>query len=94
MKQEVKSVAYSEVRKLFSIAEKEKNELLASRYLQLALRIAKKFNLKLLPVLKRKYCHACFSFFRKGNFKTRMAKGKKVITCLKCGKIKRIPYKK
>jgi len=93
MQQQTKSVAYSEILRLFSVAKKEKKDILASRYIQLALETAKKLSIKLPSELKRSYCHGCISLFRKGNFTTRLSKGRKIITCLKCKKIQRIPYR-
>ena len=87
-----KSKAQEEIARLFNLAGKE-NEELAHRYVKLALDIARKSNIKFSKELKDSFCKKCLAIFRKGNFQTRLVKGRKVITCLNCGTKKRIPYK-
>jgi ribonuclease P protein subunit RPR2 len=87
-----KSKAREEISRLFSLAESASNTL-SSRYIKLALDIARKFNIKISKEQKSKFCKKCLLIFRKGNFQTRLTKGKKVTTCLSCGTRKIMPYK-
>ena len=82
-----------ELRRIFSIAKKEKNEALASRYIEIALEAARKSHIKISKELKLSYCPKCFSVFKRGNFSIRLEKGKKIVKCLKCSHVKRFPYK-
>ncbi len=66
---------------------------LARRYVELARRIAMRYNVRFPKRWKRFFCKACGSFLVPGvNMRVRCTKQRVVITCLECGKVKRIPY--
>ncbi len=90
-----KGEAMQEIKKLFELAEKKKYESYADRYVQIARKIAMRFNIKLPQELRRKFCHNCYAFLKPGkNCQIRLSKKKISILCLKCGKRTRIGYKK
>jgi ribonuclease P protein subunit RPR2 len=49
-----------------------------------------------LPIsIKRSFCRKCLSFWKQGKtVRIRFKNGKKIYTCLVCGAIKRVPFKK
>jgi len=58
-----------------------------------ARKLAMRHNLRLPQELRMQFCHKCNSLL-KGNSKIRLTEGKRSITCLKCGYVTRIPFKK
>ncbi len=66
---------------------------LARRYVELARRIAMRYNVRFPGKWKRFFCKACGSFLVPGvNMRVRCTKQRVVITCLECGHVKRISY--
>lgn len=95
-KAEHKRIATERVERLFELAEGifSKRPELADRYVQLAWRLKTRYNLRLPPHLKRKFCRKCLSFWRPGvSCRVRVQSGCVFITCLRCGRITRLPYK-
>lgn len=93
---EFKLIAAERVERLFELAEQifGKHPELADRYVQLAWRLKTRYNLKLPPRLKRKFCRKCLAFFRPSiSCRVRVRSGCMVITCLRCGHTTRLPYK-
>ncbi len=97
---EVKRIAGERVRILLNLASDvlRKDEELAKRYVQLAFRIAAKARLKLPREVKRRYCRRCKVPLIPGyTARIRVKKGcggtKIVVTCLRCGYIRRYPLK-
>lgn len=65
----------------------------ADRYVELARRIAMRFNLPLPEEHQRKFCSECGSFLRPGeNAKVRVEKGVKKVKCEECGEVEKSPY--
>jgi RNase P subunit RPR2 len=73
---------------------KEVENLIDNGKVREARKLAMRNNLRLPLEIRRKFCHKCNSLFNAENTKTRLAKGKISIACLKCGYITRIPFKK
>ncbi len=73
---------------------RENEEDLAKRYVNLALLISKKYNVRIPRDMKYRICKKCKLFIVPGkNARVRLKKGKVVITCLNCGYKKRYKYK-
>lgn len=97
---EVKRIARERIRILLDLADEvlRRDEQLAKRYVQLAFRIAAKAHLKLSRKVKRRYCRKCKTPLIPGyTARVRVKKGcggtKVVVTCLRCGYIRRYPLK-
>ncbi|WP_457555588.1 ribonuclease P protein component 4 [Candidatus Pyrohabitans sp.] len=70
-----------------------RDRALAKRYVELARRIAMRYNVRFPAGWKRFFCKACGSFLVPGvNLRVRCTKQRVVFTCLECGQVKRIPY--
>ena len=75
---------------LFDLAGKEsgKHPERSKRYVELARKIAMRYNVRLTKEMKMKFCRKCSSYLRPGvNLKVRNRKDKQavIITCLECG---------
>ena len=92
---EFKELAAERVERLFELAEDifKTRPILADSYVRAAWRLKTKYNLRLPKNLKRKFCRKCLSFWRPGvSCRVRIQSGRVVVTCLKCGRITRLPY--
>jgi ribonuclease P protein subunit RPR2 len=95
---EHKTIAAERIERLFELADRvPTNKLeLAHRYIQLAWRLATRYNIRLPPRLKGKFCRKCLTFLKPGvscRVRTRPKPPRVVITCLRCGGQMRLPYK-
>lgn len=62
----------------------------ARRYVQLARRIGTRYNIRIPPALKDRFCQGCSSYLQEGiTVRTRMNSGKRTRTCLSCGRVRR-----
>ncbi|MEW6593018.1 MAG: ribonuclease P [Candidatus Hadarchaeota archaeon] len=89
-----KKIAMERVERLFQMAENEfkMRPELSDRYVKLAWNIKTKYNLRLPAHLKRKFCRKCLAFWKPGaSCRVRVRAGRVVITCLKCGRVVRLP---
>lgn len=69
------------------------NPQLSNRYIYLLRKIAMKYNVKIKPEYKRKFCKHCYSYLRPSvNVRIRVSNGKVVYYCLNCKKFMRFPY--
>ncbi|MEM2123194.1 MAG: ribonuclease P [Candidatus Bathyarchaeia archaeon] len=97
---EVKELAMERFKILLNMAHSvfPKDPERARRYVQIALNIAKKVNLRPPPREKLKICKKCLTPIipgKTGRIRIRPEHGSKlIITCLECGNIKRIPLSK
>lgn len=67
----------------------------ANRYVELARKIGKRYNVRMPKKYKKRFCKKCNYYLLPGyNCKVRLQKSKIVITCLNCGNYVRIPYGK
>jgi len=94
---EYKKLAAERMEHLFELAEGVfgKSQELADRYVRLAWRLATRYNVRFPPSLKRKFCRRCKSFWVPSvtcRVRTRPAPPRLIITCLRCGRITRLPY--
>ncbi len=89
-------MAEQRIARLFSLAEKAfpKRPDLADRYVDIARRISMRHRVSIPREYKRNVCKECHAYLVQGeNSRTRLDGRNVVITCLKCGVIKRYPYK-
>ncbi len=89
-------MASQRIDRLFGMAEKACRERpdLADRYVDIARRISMRHRVSIPRELKRNVCKDCYSYLRPGSNARVRADGRNVvITCLKCGGIRRYPYK-
>lgn len=81
---------------LFEEAERQFEERpeRANRYVELARRIAMRFNLALPEEYRRSFCGACHSYLKPGaNAQVRVEEGVRRTTCGECGEVNRLPYR-
>lgn len=79
---------------LFDSAEREfrRRPDRSRRYVELALRIAMRYNVRLPASLKRRFCKECHMYLAHGaGCRTRVSGGSRIVTCSHCGKISRYP---
>ncbi|MGC8961737.1 MAG: ribonuclease P protein component 4 [Candidatus Bathyarchaeia archaeon] len=97
---EVKELARERFSKLLEMAHVtfSKDPEMARRYVEIALNIAEKANLRPPPREKLRICKSCFTPMIPGvtgRIRIRPEHGSKlVITCLECGHVRRIPISK
>ena len=74
--------------------EAKKRPYKGTRYVYLARKIAKRYNLKIPKLLKRTYCHHCYHYFTSENVRIRTNPKTKCVEyhCLDCKKITRYGY--
>ena len=77
---------------LFGRAEKESisNPARSRRYLELAAKIAMRYNIRMPKTLKRRFCKECYTYMVPGSScRVRTSSGFVSVTCLNCGKVSR-----
>jgi ribonuclease P protein subunit RPR2 len=82
---------------LFKLADQEfsRNPERSHRYIKLARNISTKYNIRMPPQWRRRFCKNCYKFLKPGNnCKIRITKGKVHLKCLECGQMMRVPYEK
>ena len=89
-------IAAERISELFALAEREASgdsPELADRYVRLARRIGMRYNVRLPPECSEVYCRGCSRFWVEGRtVRTRLRSGRRVRTCLACGRERRVPY--
>lgn len=64
----------------------------ADRYVDLARRVGMRYNVRVPPNYRRRFCRGCYRYLQPGvTSRTRLNRGKVVTTCLRCGHKSRIP---
>jgi ribonuclease P protein subunit RPR2 len=89
-------LARQRIERLFELADRSYAERpdLSDRYVDIARRISMRHRVSIPRELKRNICKDCYSYLRPGSNARVRADGRNVvITCLKCGGIRRYPYK-
>jgi ribonuclease P protein subunit RPR2 len=90
-------IARERVADLFAQAEQESREghgELADRYVALARRIGMRYNVRLPPEYRERYCRSCSGYWVEGRtVRTRLRAGRRVRVCLRCGRVRRAPLK-
>jgi len=89
-------IAKERINRLFELAEKElkKYPERSRRYVELARKIGLRYNIRLSKERKRSFCKKCNTLLYIGKTAKLLDKklpGLKVIKCLNCGEIKKIP---
>ncbi len=93
---EFKSLAFERVERLLELADgaAASRPDLADRYVRLVWKLKTRYNLRLPREMGTKFCRKCFSFWRPGvSCRVRINSGMVIITCLRCGHIRRLPYR-
>ena len=93
------NIAKERIGILVSLAEKEvkKHPERTERYVELARRIGMRYNVRMGKETKIRICKECSSFLIPGyncTVRTRKDKQSLIVTCNKCGAVKRYPYAK
>jgi len=88
-----KKIAKERIEKLFSMAEGSPR---ADRYVEMARKIAMRYNIRIPPRLKRKFCSKCYKFLTPNNSTVRTSRKEKavIVKCLNCGAVMRYPLKR
>jgi ribonuclease P protein subunit RPR2 len=97
-KSEERALAQERIRHLVALAEKaqraDEAPAQTKRYVSLARRIGMRYQVSLPPELRRRVCRGCETVLIPGNTaRHRLTSGRVTVTCLKCGAIKRYPFK-
>jgi RNase P subunit RPR2 len=67
----------------------------ASRYVRLARKIGMRYNVRMSPAMRRSFCPNCSSYLSDGvTARTRLKGGRVSRTCLSCGTVTRMGYRK
>lgn len=88
-------IAEERINILFERADEEfvQHPERSNRYVQMARNIAKKYNIKMPALWKRRFCKECQSFLKPGeNCRVRLSNSCVTIRCLECGNTIIIPY--
>lgn len=100
-RQLVRGIARQRIAILLKMADEivKKDEQLARRYVELALKIASKARIRIPKDLRRKYCRGCNIPLVPGvTSRVRVKRGcggtRIIVTCLRCGYVRRYPVKK
>ena len=92
------AVARRRIDKLYALSKEKVSEgdyELARRYTYLAKRIGMRYTVRVPRHLKQMTCESCMIPMVPGRTaRVRMRNGRRILTCLKYGSIKRIPYRK
>jgi ribonuclease P protein subunit RPR2 len=87
-------IARERISDLFALAEREAMRgegRRSGRYVALARRIGMRYNVRLLPEYRDLYCRGCSTFWIDGRtVRTRLRSGRRVRTCLVCGRVRRV----
>ncbi|MEK6987418.1 MAG: ribonuclease P protein component 4 [Candidatus Thermoplasmatota archaeon] len=90
-------IALERMEILFHLAEKEalvRHEARARRYVELARRIGMRYNVRVPPQFRRRFCKKCLAYLVPSvNARVRVGRGHIVVTCLPCGAVQRLPYR-
>ncbi|WP_440953276.1 ribonuclease P protein component 4 [Methanococcoides sp. FTZ1] len=92
----IKDIAGQRIEYLFRLAEESyaTSPERSNRYISLARRIAMRYRVRFPSFLKRRICKDCHSFLVPGSSSRIRLHGRYMtITCLKCGKEMRYPYR-
>ena len=92
-----KKIALEKIKTLFSESEKQfsKNPNLSNRYVNLARKLAMKFNITMPREFKRKFCKHCYAYLVPNkNCRVRIHKSRVIYSCDSCKKFMRFVLKK
>lgn len=90
-------IALERMEILLVLAEKEalgRRPVRARRYVELARRLGMRYNVRMPPRFRRRYCRKCLAYFVPPvNARIRIGESRVTITCLSCGLVERFPYR-
>ena len=92
----IKDLAVQRINRLFELADQEfeQNPKRSDRYVLLARRIGMRFRVRFPKTLKRRICKHCRSYLVPGSSARVRLRGRYItVTCLRCNKQMRYPYK-
>ncbi len=92
----IKDLAVQRIIRLFELADQEfeENPKRSDRYVFLARRISMRFRVRFPKTLKRRMCKHCRSYLVPGSSARVRLRGRYItVTCLRCNKQMRYPYK-
>ena len=89
-----KRIAKERIDFLLDLADQMKfrDDLLARRYVELAVKIATKYRIR-LKKKKLRFCKNCLYPYRHDRIRVRIGKGVVRITCMNCGNVRRFKIK-
>lgn len=88
-----RGIAQERMLRLAELAAAEPDPDRARRFVSIARRISTRHRVPLPRRLRRFACRECDAYLVPGrNCRVRLEKRRVVVTCLKCGKVKRYPY--
>jgi ribonuclease P protein subunit RPR2 len=91
-------IARERIADLFALAEQEarRGDLrLPNRYVTLARRVGMRYNVRLLVEYRDAYCRGCSAYWLEGRtVRTRLRSGRRTQTCLRCGRVRRMPLRR
>lgn len=67
------------------------------RYVEMASKLSMRYNIRLPPSLKRRFCKSCKAFLVPGvncHVRTSPSQGAVIVTCGECGHVERYPYRR
>jgi ribonuclease P protein subunit RPR2 len=96
---EMVAIAKERIRILMRLAEFESvhkgNIERSRRYIELARNLGTRYNVKMEKYIRHKFCRTCNTFLGiSSTVRIRNRKGKMIITCKHCGRIRRLPIDK
>ena len=66
----------------------------ADRYIDMARRVGMRYNVRFRPEHRGRFCKACYRYMLPGSTsRTRLKRGRRVTTCLRCGHVMRSPLR-
>ena len=87
-------IARERIDDLFEVATQEGlhgDPRVADRCVRLARKIGMRYNVRLLREYRDLYCRGCSAFWIEGrSVRTRLRSGRRVQTCLSCGRVRRV----
>ncbi len=90
-------IALERMNVLLRLAEREalaRHEARARRYVDLARRIGMRYNVRVPPEFRRRFCKKCLAYLVPSlNARVRIGRGHVTVTCLHCGTVQRLPYR-
>ena len=92
-------IGMERIERLFSLAEKEfsSHPERSHRYVSLARKLAMRYNIRLPPEMKSRFCRKCYKYLKPSiNCRVRASAGQRavIITCLECGHVMRHPFRR
>ncbi len=79
--------------RMAAAADRSGESARSRRYVGLARKIGMRYNVRMSPELRGQFCSACNTYLRYGvNTRSRLRAGRRVVTCVQCGQVTRLPF--